>query len=191
MIQETSSAAPLCPAFILVIFCQEFVSASLDLGQLQLASPPRSYLWLRLLPLLAHPSLLSLSLLFITPDFNTMTSSSFDEHDKEAGSGKVEPLPADVNNVLADGATVKELDVAGSWLAQIAKRPDAAELLAPWTKEEERRMLRWKVSTLSSPSATEKCSRCFPSQRLHHADPLLALLHPVLLLHLFSSPISS
>ncbi|GJN94163.1 hypothetical protein Rhopal_007237-T1 [Rhodotorula paludigena] len=42
----------------------------------------------------------------------------------------------------------KKDDVAGAFLAEIAARPDAAELLAPWTPAEEKHMLRWKVDPI-------------------------------------------
>lgn len=42
----------------------------------------------------------------------------------------------------------KKLDVVGQWLAEIAQRQDAEELLAPWTKEEEKRMVHRKIDPI-------------------------------------------
>ena len=51
----------------------------------------------------------------------------------------------DVKHLPAVGANEhlgKTDDVAGRFIASIAERPDGAELLAPWTEEEEKKVLR-------------------------------------------------
>ncbi|GAA6048757.1 hypothetical protein JCM3770_003944 [Rhodotorula araucariae] len=60
----------------------------------------------------------------------------------EEGDLKVTYNETELNNVT------KKDDVAGGFLAQIAARPDAAELLAPWTPVEEKRMLRRKIDPI-------------------------------------------
>lgn len=70
-----------------------------------------------------------------------MTSSSFSEKDHEAARSKVE-----APNLAAD-VDLKELDVAGGFLARIAR--EQPELLEPWTIQEERYMVRRKVSSLT------------------------------------------
>lgn len=93
-----------------------------------------------------------------------MTTSSFD-NDKEAAKSAVERADDSLVHAPLEDLDTKELDVAGGWLAGIAARPDAAELLAPYTEAEEKKMLRWKIDV--------SCRLC-----LAVAPPLSALASP-------------
>ncbi|KAI5478460.1 allantoate permease [Pseudohyphozyma bogoriensis] len=62
--------------------------------------------------------------------------------DKESVVGVSAPA------VDLDHVDTKKLDVAGAFLAEVAARPDAAELLAPYTKEEEKKLVGWKIDPI-------------------------------------------
>ncbi|GAA6038691.1 hypothetical protein JCM8097_002348 [Rhodosporidiobolus ruineniae] len=66
------------------------------------------------------------------------------EHSKDDEEHKVSTF-VEPSTLKVDS---KKDDVAGSFLAGIAARPDAAELLAPWTKADEKRILRWKIDPI-------------------------------------------
>ncbi|BGP20610.1 hypothetical protein JCM10213_007144 [Rhodosporidiobolus nylandii] len=71
--------------------------------------------------------------------------STHSKADEEAKTGVNLAYDAAAEAVRVDS---RRDDVAGGFLAKIAARPDAAELLAPWTPAEENRMLRWKIDPI-------------------------------------------
>lgn len=69
-------------------------------------------------------------------------------HEKELAAVGVQEAKDFTAAVQLDGLDVKELDVVGACLAKIAAQPDGAQLLAPHTEAEEKKLLRWKVDPI-------------------------------------------
>ncbi|WVW82746.1 hypothetical protein I302_104757 [Kwoniella bestiolae CBS 10118] len=75
------------------------------------------------------------------------TNLGIDE-EKNIQQDEVRVLDVDPKDLTEDKLEI--YDVAAAFLADIAKRPNAAELLAPWTPEEER-AVKWKIDLIVMP----------------------------------------
>lgn len=62
------------------------------------------------------------------------------------------------------------LDVVGKFLADVATRPDADILLAPWTREEERKMLKRKVDPIIMTILLLTCGLCLSFKPARTSD---------------------
>ena len=71
-----------------------------------------------------------------------MTTQQRDDLSAEKGYQATTEKEIDSNIVDATQERPDEFDVAGTWLAHVAQRPDADALLADWTPEEEKTILR-------------------------------------------------
>ncbi|OCF71539.1 hypothetical protein I204_07597 [Kwoniella mangroviensis CBS 8886] len=70
--------------------------------------------------------------------------------DEEKNVQQEEVKVLDVNPADLTEEKLEIYDVAAAFLAEVAKRPNAAELLAPWTPEEER-AVKWKIDLIVMP----------------------------------------
>ncbi|WWD09811.1 hypothetical protein V865_007939 [Kwoniella europaea PYCC6329] len=70
--------------------------------------------------------------------------------DEEKNVQQDEVKVLDVNPADLTEEKLEIYDVAAAFLAEVAKRPNAAELLAPWTPEEER-AVKWKIDLIVMP----------------------------------------